>query len=72
MHKSTFRAERAHAALLQRKAELERQLAMKDQTKPNSFTVGFAFHFQGRERWRMEQEAAFIDSLLTIMAETDD
>ena len=70
MHKRSFRTDRVHAALLQRKAELTLQLAMKSETKPYAFAQVFAFHFQGTERSRMEQEEAFIGSLLAILAES--
>lgn len=69
MRKSDFRADQAHAALLQRRAELKRQLEATDQTKPYNFGQGFVFLTQGRERVALEQEAAFIDSLLTILAD---
>ena len=69
MRKSDFRADQAHAALLQRGAELKRQLDMKDTQSSYAANQGFNFHFQGRERWRMEVEADFIESLLKILAE---
>lgn len=67
MRKSDFRADQAHAALLQRKADLKRQLEATDQTKPHNFGQGFIFLTQGRERVVLEQEATFIDSLLAML-----
>lgn len=69
MRQSDFRTDKVHAALLQRQTELARLLAMKDETKRYEFAQGFVFLFQGRERWRMEQEAEFIASLLQMLAE---
>lgn len=72
MRKSDFRADQAHAALLQRSAELKRQLEMRDQTKPHDFGQGFVFLIQGRERVALEQEAAFIDSVVAMLIPPDE
>ena len=42
---------------------------MKNETKHYEFAQGFVFLIQGRERLRLEQEAEFIASLLTMLAE---
>ena len=71
MRDSDFRADRALAALMQRQVELKRQLDMKNTQAAYEMNHGFVFHFQGRERVRMEQEVEFIASLLQILAEPD-
>jgi hypothetical protein len=68
MRKSDFRADKVHAALLQRQAEATRLLDLKDSTKPYEFSQGFVFLIRGAERQRIVEEAAFIASLLDMLA----
>ena len=67
MRNSDFKVDRTHAALLQRQAELKRQLEMKNTESAYEFSSGFNYHYQGRERWRMEEELAFIELLLAML-----
>lgn len=72
MRNSDFNVERVHAALLQRQAELKRQLELKNTESAFEFSRGFNYHYPGRERWRMEEEMAFIASLVEILSAPED
>lgn len=69
MQLKDYRADRAHAALLQRQAELRRLLAMKDQTAPYKMSQGFVFLIKGPERFRIEDELRFVEATLALLSE---
>lgn len=69
MRANDYRADRAHAALLQRQAELRRLLALKDLTAPYGSHRGHAFLIRGQERLRVEQELRFVESTLALLTE---
>jgi hypothetical protein len=69
MRANDYRADRAHAALLQRQAKLQELLAMKDESAPYRMNEGFVFWIRGPERVRIEQELQFIKDTLAMLQE---
>lgn len=69
MRHDDYRADRVHAALLKRHAELRRLLELKNPTAPYELNYGYVFLIRGPERLRLEDELRFLEETLAILAE---
>lgn len=61
---SAFNMDRAFARLSQRKSEVERLLAMRDDAYIG-LRDGYGFHIKGAERVRLEEELQFVGEMLS-------